>query len=408
MIPLIYPNPVNQIMFDSRLANVNSLEFSSSARILKASGKKITSLGLGEPIWSTPKEITSELSRQIIQNHFGYSSPYGNPKLRGEVLKLFLSANESQSLKPENLLITQGAKGALTLALESILEPGDFVAIVEPCYASYIPQAYLAAFNISAKSFMPEHLDSLCFEKLDAFLSKHDFKCLLISSPSNPTGHTLSFDVLSGLQVICKRHNIYLIIDEVYSMLYFGDEPPISAASLISSNDNVIVVNSFSKTYSMTAWRIGYLLAPPSIISHSIKIIQHELTCIPEFLQIAAAKFVEVSPSWLNHNLSLLRANLSESLKSLDSLRMSGLVSYTVPTGGMFIFIKVNVQYFDSDAFCSSLIKDTNIAMTPGKLFGSFWTPYLRISLSCDQRVFAYAFQQFICYLKNYIICSNG
>lgn len=394
-------------MYDSRLATINSLEFSSSARILKSSGKKITSLGLGEPIWSTPVEITSELSRQIIQNHFGYSSPYGNQKLRDEVLKLFLSSNESQSLKSENLLITQGAKGALSLALESILDPGDFVAIVEPCYSSYIPQAYLAAANISVKSFIPDHLDSLCLEQVDTFLSEHDFKCLVISSPSNPTGHTLSFDVLADLQVTCKKHNVYLIVDEVYSMLYFGPVPPISAASLISSNDNVIVVSSFSKTYSMTAWRIGYLLAPPSIISNSIKIIQHELTCIPEFLQIAAAKFVDVSPSWLNHNLSLLSSNLSEALKYLDPLHECGLLSYTLPSGGMFIFLNVNVQNFDSDSFCTSLINDTNIALTPGKLFGPFWTSYLRISLSCDQHVFTNAFQQFVCYLKNYIIKLN-
>ena len=389
-------------MYDERLANVNSLEFSSIARNLKSSGKKITSLGLGEPIWTTPQIITSELSFQISNKHFGYSSPLGNQQLRDNIINAYLPSGIHQSLANESLLITQGAKGALSLALESILKPGDSVAVVEPCYVSYIPQIFLAAPNTKVKSFVPKYFNAIDLDQIDSFLTEHSFKCLLISSPSNPTGYTLSFRDLSLLQSICKRHNVYLVVDEVYSKLYLGDHPEASATTLISSCDNVIVVNSLSKTYSLTSWRIGFLMGPSNVIRKAAKILQHELTCIPEFLQVSASKFIEVPVSWLEENLSLLRHNLSAAHNNLDPLRKIGLISYTNPDGGMFIFVRVNIPGFDSDVFCSKLIESTNIAITPGKTFGHYWSSYLRISLSCEIAKFSEAISEFTCFLSDY------
>lgn len=373
-----------------------SLEFSSLARSRAMSGEKIYSLGLGEPFWDVPEIATRKLSQLAINQKFGYSSPFGNNDLRRFIADDIVGVS-GYALRDYNILIAAGAKQALTIVLKTILEDSDEVIIIDPCFVSYGPQVLLANHNSKA-IFCPLSRDfSIDFEELSARISRRT-KVILINSPNNPSGAVISKREMERLVSLAKDCGAYLVCDEIYRDFVFGDQLFHSANSHRNSYSKIITIDGFSKTYAMTGWRLGYIVASQEFIARAVKVVQHEITNVPEILQIAACEVFSLPDRWFEQYRSIIENNSVYYAAAINDLPM---ISTPPLRGGMFCFPKIDINNLGSDQIAVELLKKESVAVTPGIAFGESWDKHLRVSLSMYEHEFRNAIDKFANFFRS-------
>ena len=360
-------------------------KFSKLASKKNKQRKKILSLGLGEPDFNTPKEVLEESYNAMKLGKTKYSSPMGIIKLRKK-LSEHLKVNNKLKARTNNIIITSGAKMSLTLALSAILKKNMSILNISPCYPSYVPQILISEYQARIINFDLDKNDfSINFKKLKALIVKHKVKVMLINFPNNPTGMTLDKKSREKLVELIYKHKIILISDEVYDKLVFNDKEHISIGSYKKIANQVITINSFSKSYAMTGWRIGYMVANNEIIDKACKIQQHINTNVPEFIQYGALKALSIPPT----HLKKYNARLLNNFRYLKSkFKMSANFPISDSKGGLFAFVDISKDGRTSDTFCRDLINDTNVACTPGIFFGKNWDNFIRISLAINEKSF--------------------
>lgn len=373
-----------------------SLEFSAIAREKSSSGQKLISLGLGEPGFDTPAEIAEAAYRSMTSGESRYSSPWGLPELISSINSKIESSTGIARKKTETM-VTIGAKQSLSLALSSILGPGDEVIIFSPCYVSFKPQVLLAEYGAKIVELDLNDFFEVDISSFQSAITKNT-KAVLLNFPNNPTGKNISYESQSHIVNICKQHDIFILSDEIYSELSFSGESFTSFGSFWNNYDKIFVIDGFSKAYSMTGWRIGYLSGPEEYIKKCVTVQQHTITNIPVFIQraaIAALNLVEKPSDIYNKQLSDNEEYLYRSLTGLHG------VEYTRSQGGMFAFIKINKDIEGSDQFCSNLLRKYSVAATPGMLFGKNWDRYIRVSLGVTRDQFKEGIDFLVQYLKD-------
>lgn len=359
-----------------KVLNTVSLEFSSVARKMAHSGGEMLSLGLGEPGFSTPTEIIEATHKSMLKGETRYASPWGTPEL---LLKIRNRLNsESVKVDTNELIITVGAKQALSLSLTSILEKEDEVIVISPCFVSFKPQIKMAEPTAIIKevSLLKGSLDVDFDSIVEAITAKT--KAILLNFPNNPTGKVICRKSVQKLVEIAKANDIYIISDEIYSSMIIQDDLFVSFLEYRNEYDKIFVIDGFSKSYSMTGWRIGYLIGPRSHIERVSILQQHLNTNIPVFIQRGAEAALDLPVSFAEKYTVHLKKNSSILMLLIGQ---SAQLSCIQPGGGMFSFICISQINIDSDSFCTSLLKDTNVAATPGIIFGSEWDDHIRVSL---------------------------
>ncbi len=364
-------------MIHPDVLNTVSLEFSAIARTKSKSGQKLFSLGLGEPFWQAPQPVREKLAEVAMTSHYGYTNPFGNPELRQLVAQDVQSACGGET-SSDQILITAGAKQALSIVLKTILEDGDEVLVVDPCFVSYRPQVLLANHNARVIPCPLAEDFSVDFAAIEARLTRKT-KAFIVNTPNNPSGGLISEQEMSALVELAREAGIYLICDEIYRNFVFQGAKFVSATPWRREYDKIITVDGFSKTFGMTGWRLGYVVASPEFIALAVKVIQHELTNVPEILQIAACEAFRLPENWFEQYRSVLEKNaryFSEKTAPIPVLR-------TPPVrAGMFCFPKFDLPEFTSDSLAVKLLNEQSVAVTPGVAFGPDWDNYLRVSLS--------------------------
>ena len=353
-----------------------SLEFSAIARAKVTSGKKLVSLGLGEPGFETPEEIKNAAYLSMKSGESKYSTPWGLPELISGINKK-IEASTGIKRKNAETMVTAGAKQSLSLALMSILSPGDEVIVFSPCYVSFIPQVMLAEYGAKIVLLDLDESFNIDIEKFKSSLSSKT-KAVLLNFPNNPTGKNISNENQRFFVEVCKKYDIFILSDEIYSELSFLDKSFFSFGSFWNIYEKIFVIDGFSKAYSMTGWRIGYLSGPKEYIKKCVTIQQHTLTNIPVFIQRGAIAALNLSerPS------DKYKKQLCENEKYLFELvNLVQDIQYVRSQGGMFAFVKINKKIHSSDQFCADLLKKYSVAVTPGILFGMSWDKYVRVSL---------------------------
>lgn len=369
---------------NDHLKNSPTLKFSQKARELNKIGHRIIPLGLGEPGFKTPNEINLAISKGIEKGLTKYSSPAGLMELR---LKVAKKLNDENNIKADakNIVITSGSKFACMLAFMTLLEPGDEIINITPCYVSYIPQIKIAEPNSKIINISLNKNDfSLDILKIKNNIN-HKTKLLVINFPHNPTGKILKEQQVRELVNLAIEYDFYILSDEIYEKLNFSNINFVSPASLKEALNRVIVINGFSKSYSMTGFRIGYGLFPEFMVSNAIKLQQHLLTNVPGFIQFSAIKALELSSNTLLHYKSELK-------KSSDYLHVMTKscrnLSCVTPEGGFFAFINIKLTGLSSDEFSEKLLSEKFVATTPGIAFGEDWDDHIRVSLSAGYNIF--------------------
>lgn len=333
------------------------------------------SLGVGEPDFDTPWHIREEGIYSLEKGKTFYTSNSGLLELREEICKWYKRKYDVDYDYKTEALMTVGGSEGIDVALRAMLDPGDEVIIPEPCYVSYVPCVELAGgvpVTISLKNENQFRLTP--DELLEAITDKT--KILILSFPNNPTGAIMSKKDLEPIAQICKEKDIFVISDEIYSELTYGDEPHCSIGSFPDMKERTIIVNGFSKAYAMTGWRLGYALAPKIIAEQMTKIHQFAIMCAPTASQYAAISAIKDGDKDI--------ANMRESYDNrrrylLRTFEEMGLPCFE-PFGAFYVFPCIKEFGMTSDDFATQLLKEEELAVVPGTAFGECGEGFVRIS----------------------------
>ena len=384
------------MIISKKIKDSIELKFSKIAKKIDKDKKIFYSLGLGEPDFNTPKYIINSSYHAMKKGFTKYSNPAGLFELRKEVAKKLLVENNIRA-KLEEIIITPGSKMALSLVLMSIIKPNDELIYFSPAYTSYVPQMLLSENKIIIKKLTLNNLNfEIDFNKLEKIITNKT-KAILINFPHNPTGQMISIKNLKKFEKILNKYKkCYLISDEIYEKLNFSKHKHFSPGSLKSIRKRVITINGFSKAYAMTGWRIGYCHANKKLINNMVKIQQHLNTNVPTFTQIAAiSAYKKKSAHLKNFNIKLFR-NFKYLEKKISKYK---IINFNKSYGGLFVFIGIKKTGLNSDVFCSKILKQFSVAITPGSYFGKEWKYHIRISLAQNINTFKKA----INFLKDFL-----
>ncbi len=346
---------------------------------LKAAGRAVISLTAGDPDFPTPAGIIEAGVRAMQSGLTHYGPSRGFPHLLVAV-----AAKLAAPYDPENeILVTNGGVHAYYTALQSILNPGDAVMIPDPSWGTHANMVRLLRATVTPVAALPQ--DSF-LPRLDAWQAAltPQTRALVINYPSNPTGVIPSREYLQALLAFAAEHNLWVISDEVYENLYFG-EKPVSAAAFPEYRDRVLLVNSLSKTYAMTGWRIGYLAAPREVIENALKASQNSITCVAPFIQEAAA--FALTDKAVQAQADAMRAGYArrrDLVMKLYANFSDSLVKVIPPQGAFYFFLDMRALGMSSQDIFEQLLDQAGVGVVPGSAFGPGGEGFVRMTIAAS------------------------
>ncbi|MYL24879.1 pyridoxal phosphate-dependent aminotransferase [Halomonas alkaliantarctica] len=347
--------------WNSRVAKVapfRVMHLLEMAQAREAAGHDVIHLEVGEPDFPTPEPVIAAGQEALAQGRTRYTPAAGLPALR-EAIARHYAEHFGAAVDPSRIIVTPGASGALLLASQLLVEAGDRVLMADPNYPCNRHFMALAGAEVDAVSVGRDS----GWQLNGALVAKHwrpETRLAMLASPSNPTGHTLDASALAGVQAAVAERGGTLLVDEIYQGLNY-DEAPLSALSL--SND-AFVVNSFSKYFGMTGWRLGWLVAPEAAIEPLTRLAQNVFLAAPTPSQHAAlAAFTPECREILEARRQTLKARRDVLLQGLARL---GLAPDVPPQGAFYLWLDISRYSRDSQAFCQRLLEEESVAITPG------------------------------------------
>ncbi|WP_436902077.1 pyridoxal phosphate-dependent aminotransferase [Halovenus halobia] len=332
----------------------------------------IISLGVGEPDFSAPWAARDAAITSLEQGKTSYTANRGKRELR-ELIGETMDDSYDLSYDPdEQILVTAGASEALDLAFRTVIEPGDKVAVAQPCYVSYSPGVTFAGGEVCPVRTRREDDFKLTYEVLEES-GAADAEALVYCYPNNPTGATMTRDELQEVATFAREHDLTVLSDEIYAGLSYEDEHT-SIATLPGMRERTIVFNGFSKEYAMTGLRLGYALGPTEAITAMNRIHQYTMLSAPTTAQYAAIEALESSDDAVeemrtqyNRRRKLVLSRFEE--MGLDCFRAKGAF-YAFPA----------CPWDDGHEFAEALLEETKVAVVPGAVFGEGGEGHLRVS----------------------------
>ncbi|SMG50701.1 aminotransferase class I/II-fold pyridoxal phosphate-dependent enzyme [Paenibacillus aquistagni] len=344
-----------------------------------ASGSaNVISLGVGEPDFKTPEHIRQAGMRALSEGVTKYTPNAGLMELREEISN-YMSCQFGLSYDPEGeILVTVGSSEAVDLALRMLIAPGDEILIPAPSYVAYSPITALHGGKVIEVESSVEQQFKLTADALNRVITSRS-KVLILNYPSNPTGSVMSYEDWLPIAEVIKAHNLIVISDEIYAELTY-DQRHISIASLPGMKERTIVLNGFSKAFSMTGWRVGYACGPQLLLAEMLKIHQYIAMCAPTVSQIAA---IEALRHGMEEKDRMKEAFKERRTKFVKGLRELGLSCHE-PEGTFYAFPSIARTGMSSEAFALKLLKEANVAVVPGHVFGTGGEGFIRCSFAAS------------------------
>lgn len=336
----------------------------------------IISLGVGEPDFKTPYSIRQVAIETLSKGRTKYSSNAGLLQLREEIARFLDRKYKIQYDFKKGILVTVGASEAIDIAIRAIVNIGDEVLIPEPSFVCYKPMVQLAhGVPVSIKTKEENNFRLTKQELLEKITDKT--KAIILPYPNNPTGAVMRKEHLEEIAKVLRDRDIIVISDEIYSELTYGQKHT-SIASIDGMWEKTIVINGFSKAYSMTGWRLGFCAGPVEIISQMTKIHQFSIMCAPITSQYAGVEALKNGDDSINSMLSEydIRRRLV-----VDSFNKMGLHCFE-PEGAFYVFPSIKSTKMKSEEFCEKLLYSQRVAVVPGNAFGDSGEGFIRVSYS--------------------------
>lgn len=371
-----------------------TMKLNTIAKSMKAQGIDVVDLTAGEPDFPTPKEICEAAIDAINQGFTKYTPATGIQELRERIASK-LSTENNIPVTAKNIVVTNGAKSAIFGALSAVVNPGDDVIVVAPSWVSYIPQIKLLGARPvvlqanSENNFIPE------ISKLQE-IANHKTKAIIINSPNNPTGVVYPEEFFKDLVKLAEEKEFYIISDEIYEKLIYEGRH-LSPASI--NPEVVITINGFSKAYSMTGWRVGYVAASDPIISSISKFQSHTASNVNSIAQKAALKALDVNTDYMVEEFRKRRDFLISEFEKIN-------IKFVKPMGAFYFFMDFSdlIGKFSNGKelksgfdICETLLKEYKLALVPGEGFEA--PGFVRLSFAASMESLEKAVQR----LKNFL-----
>ncbi len=360
--------------------------------------KDAISLGVGEPDFDTPWHIRDEGIYALERGKTFYTSNAGLKDLRQEITN-YIARTQGICYNPDNeVIVTVGGSEAIDIGLRAVINEGDEVIIPQPSYVSYEPCAILAGAKPVIINLKAENEFRLTAEELlEAITPKT--KVLILPFPNNPTGAIMEKEDLEKIAKVIIEKDILVMSDEIYSALTYKDKH-ISIASIEGMKERTILINGFSKAYTMTGWRLGYACAPKELIQQMTKIHQFAIMCAPTTSQYAAVEALKNGDS----DVEEMRQSYNQRRRFLmDSIKKMGLDCFE-PFGAFYIFPCIKEFGMTSEEFATRFLQEEKVAVVPGTAFGDCGEGFIRISYAYSLDTLKIAFERlekFITRLRN-------
>ena len=330
------------------------MDVMAAARLEEASGRSIIHMEVGPPGTAAPKMAQARLVSELEVDALGYTVALGRIDLRERIAKLY-SNWYGIIVPPHRIVVTAGSSAAFTLAFTALFDPGERIAIGEPGYPSY--RNILKALSLETVSIQTQ-AENRYQPTLAEVAAVENLAGLLVASPANPSGTMLDKSALKVLMDHCAERNISFISDEIYHGIQYEGR----AVSALEINDECFVINSFSKYFSMTGWRVGWMVVPESHVRTVERLAQNMFICAPHVAQIAALGAMEAE-SELSKNFAIYANNR---LLMLEALPKMGFDKIAPPDGAFYVYADVSRWSDDSVAFSAQILEEAGVAVTPG------------------------------------------
>ncbi len=342
------------------------------AKALEQEGKKIIHMEVGEPDFLPPPIVKDALGEVYDKGFLKYGQAKGIPLFR-EALAKYVSTKFGVNTTQENIMVSPGARFAIFTAINTLLNPGDELIVIEPAWPAYKDCALHAGVKVRTISTTLENKWEPSIEHIEQTINSNT-KMIALNYPNNPTGKILPEKIQDEIVEVAIKNNLYILSDEIYS-----DYAYVPWKSILSYNyDKSIVTQSFSKSHAMTGFRIGYTIAKPEIIDKMSKFEALCLTNVSEPVQYVAMKALEADTTENTNTVQRRLEVLAQKAREMN-------LEFDVPDGAMYLFAKVNQDGFDGVKFANELL-DLGLAVAPGEGFGDYKN-FIRISACRDENV---------------------
>ena len=339
----------------------------------------VISLGVGEPDFDTPWSISKAAITSIEKGMTMYTSNRGLPELCGLLSEDFKNRYGVEYDPKSEIIFTTGVSEGLDIAMRAVVNPGDEVLVVDPCFVSYQPEVYLAGGVPKALPCRAEDQFKITPESLMEHITPKT-KVLMMNFPNNPTGGVMDKDDLKAIADIIIDHDLLVISDEVYSELSY-DLKHTATASIDGLFERTITLNGFSKAYAMTGWRLGYICAPKEICDAALKIHQYAMMSAPTASQFAAIEALKSGEEAKDEMVAEYRIRRNLFVKGLNDIGLS----CHLPQGAFYAFPSIESTGLSDEEFAERLLKEQQVAVVPGSAFGESGKGHVRTCYAVDR-----------------------
>ena len=341
----------------------------------------VISFTVGEPNFETPKHIVEAAVKALRNGEHRYTPNAGILPLRQAICEATLKSHGICYDPDTEVIVTAGGMEALILTMMTLLDAGDELILSDPCWTNYSRQVLLCSGQpkfvpVTAENnfmFSPELLEQAITDRT---------KAILINSPANPTGGVATKAALEKIAEIAQKHDLYVITDEVYQRIVYGDHQALSIASLPQMKERTIIINSFSKTYAMTGWRVGYAIGPSQVIANMVKLQENVVACVNSAAQFGALAALTGPQDAVDDMVSAYakrRDMIVEEFNTIPALRCFA------PQGTFYAFIDISETGMKASDFALDLLKEERVILVPGHAFGTDSDRYVRISFATSE-----------------------
>jgi len=360
-----------------RMAPSGIRKVNEKALAMERAGEKVLHFEIGRPDFDTPEYIKKAANQALAEGKVHYTSNFGLMELRQAIADK-LKRENNVDYKASEVLVTVGLSEAVFAVLATILEEGDEILVPDPVWLNYINVPNLLGAKAVTYGLKEETGFQLDLDEIRAKISPRT-RAVVIVTPNNPTGGVLAEDVLKELAGIAVENDLMVISDEVYERLVYDGAKHISIASLPGMKERTFTMNGMSKAYAMDGWRLGYVAAPEEYILAMNKFHQHNTTCAPNFVQVAAIAALTQEGDEVREMVKEYQRRRDYAVKAINEI--PGL-HCECPKGAFYIFINCKSLNMKSADLSAYLLENAKIALVPGDVFGPGGEGYLRMSFA--------------------------
>lgn len=363
----------------SMMGTEGAFEVLARAKVLEREGKEVYHLEIGEPDFDTPENIKKAAFDALNKGYTHYTPSTGLFEIR-QAIANYISRTRGFDVKPEEVIVTAGAKPVIVYSILSLVEKGEEVIYPDPGYPIYNSAARMAEAKLVPLPLLEDKDFKFDLSDLEKRVTNKT-RVIVINSPHNPTGGILTLDDFYGIRDIIRNKDIYIVADEIYSRIVYEGEF-VSITKVKELRDRTIIIDGFSKTYAMTGWRLGYGIANPDIINMIAKYVTNSYSCPTAFVQIAGIEALEGDQSAVDYMVKEFKERRDIIVKGLNEIKG---VTCKLPKGAFYVFPNIKSFGKSSNEIHNYLLNEHGIACLPGTSFGGFGEGYLRFSYATSK-----------------------